>query len=93
MIDLHCDALYRNTEKQEKLLSSSGQWDIWRARAAGEKLQVLAYFTEPQEPEADWKQICRQADYLKRQLEDELVQARAEVVRSAEELIRCMEQE
>ncbi len=93
MIDLHCDALSRNTEKQEKLLSNSGQWDIWRARAAGEKLQVLAFFTEPQEPDTDWKALGRQAAYLRGQLEDELVGARAAVIRSAEELRQCFQQE
>lgn len=68
--DLHCDTISLLLEKQEKLYSNSGHFDILRARQAGLAIQVFALFCKPDGTDRVLRQILKQIDIYYREVEN-----------------------
>lgn len=70
IIDLHCDTLSQMVKLKQSLLSNCLHFDVKRARNSGLKVQFMALFAHPDEPDICLRKILLQVNSFQRALQE-----------------------
>ena len=68
MIDLHCDTVSRILKNKESLSHNSGHFDLTRALAAGQQMQIAALYSSHQNPDANLRDTLEQIAYFNKEM-------------------------
>ena len=68
MIDLHCDTISRILKSKESLKQNCGHFDLTRALATGQQMQIAALYSSHQNPDANLRDILKQIAYFNKEM-------------------------